>query len=209
MRTPIRSASIVTMWAVLTTLCVETPASAQDDGARRGERLVTLGGGHHSLVRPREMNVIDEAHYAIAGILVDEQKYEGAIQEFERVTKKSPNKGVVAVAHLNIGNIRRRFLDDPTSAINEYVQVTGKFAEDAVAAIMDTCESMGNADRAGEMLEGLAAEAKGPRVKIRLLRTAAEFYRQHDRKDKAVAVLRRITEAVTYKEAERTGPIPV
>ena len=170
--------------------------------AARAKRDVR-SGYRYRYAMPRNLNAVDRARYAIAGILIKQAKYEEAVEELQRVIEKNADPNTRSATRLRIGHIYIQHMNDPESAIEQYQQVTGRWQSEAVRALVRASEESGDVQRAGDLLEGVAAEAKDPGQKVEVLNQLAEFYQRHDENDKAVAALRRIVESVTYEQAEQ------
>ena len=170
---------------------------------RGDKRAAYYGKAYRGFATPGTMNVIDRARYTIASILIKQQRYGEAVEELQMIVEKSPDEETVAATHLNIGIIFHRHLNDSESAIQEFQKVTGRFADDALLAIIKTYEDMGNVQKAAETLEKAAAQAKDPGQKVKFLTEAANLYSRHNEDDKAIEVLRKITETISYEEAKK------
>ena len=151
---------------------------------------------------PFEANAVDQARFQIASLLVDEKKYEDAIGELLRTAEESPDQTASAAAHFSIGNIFRQCLKDNDKAIEQYREVKGRLAELATQYIVDTYQEAGKPEEAIKTLDQLLAATQEPGQKVRLLNMTADVYRRSGKPDKAVETLRKITESLSYDDAE-------
>ena len=151
---------------------------------------------------PFEANAVDQARFQIASLLVDQKKYEDAIGELLRTAEESPDQTASAAAHLSIGNIFRQCIKDTDKAVEQYREVKGRLAELATKLIVDTYQEAGKPEEAIKTLDQLLAATQEPGQKVRLLNMTADVYRRSGQPDKAVEILRKITESLTYDDAE-------
>lgn len=155
-----------------------------------------------AVVSPFEMNAVDQARFQIAALLVEQKKYEDAIGELFKTVEESPDENAVSAAHLTAGNIFRIYIKDIDKAVEQYREVKGKFRELAIKAIVDAYTEAGKPEEAIKEIEVLLANTQEPGQKIRLLNMEADVYRRSGKSDKAIEALRKITETITYDEAE-------
>jgi len=157
----------------------------------------------YARINPRQLNAVDRARYAIAAILVKQEKYEEAIEELQRVIAKTPEEEVKSATYLRLGQIYQQHMNDPESAIEQYEKVTGHFRREAVRAMILACEELGDVPRAGDLLEKAADQAEEPLAKVEMLHQLADFYQRHGDDERAVAALRKIIESIPYEQAEQ------
>jgi tetratricopeptide (TPR) repeat protein len=151
---------------------------------------------------PFEANAVDQARFQIASLLVDQKKYEDAIGELLRTAEESPDQTASGAAHLSIGNIFRHGLKDTDKAVEQYREVKGRLAELATRLIVDTYQEAGKPEEAIKTLDQLLTATQEPGQKIRLLNMTADVYRRSGKPEKAVETLRKITESLSYDDAE-------
>ncbi len=154
------------------------------------------------VLSPFEANTVDQAHFQIASLLVEQKKYEDAIGELLKVADASPDETAAAAAHFSAGNIFRHLLKDADKAVEQYREVKGRLLEPATRQIIETYQEANRGDEAVKVLDDLLATTKDPRQKARLLNMKADVYRRTGKPDKAVETLRQITETISYDDAE-------
>ena len=169
----------------------------------RDAYLKRYWGSRYAHIRPHQLNAVDRARYAIAAILVKQEKYEEAIEELQRVIDKTSEQDVKSATYLKVGQIYHQHMNDPESAIEQYEKVTGQYRREAMKAMIRACEELGDVPRAGDLLEKATDQAKEPLERVEMLNQLAEFYQRHGEDDKAVAALRKIIESVPYEQAEQ------
>ena len=131
-----RLTSVPILTAALAAWCLAGLASAQEGrearrkvrggtDKRRGREAfgrqpkVMVRLKHHGFVQPGRLNVIDQARYAIAALLIRDKKFAEAIEELQRIVEKSPSEETVAATRLNMGNIYLHHMEDAESAIEQ------------------------------------------------------------------------------------------
>ncbi len=154
------------------------------------------------------LNPIDQAHYAVAELLLQSKRDPEAIRELRKVIAKSPDKPAVAATHLNLGRIYRDRIGDTAKALAEYKKVQGDLSKRALQEIVTLYVEMEDPAKAAEEMEAQLAKAKTPEEKVRLLNLIAEFHVRTDALDKAMATYGRIVNAISYEEAEKLKPAP-
>jgi tetratricopeptide (TPR) repeat protein len=157
------------------------------------------------------LNPRDAAHFDVARVLCKVEKFDEAIKELEKVVAGSPDKAAVSAAHFSIANLYRRHLGNADKAIEHYSKVEGDLQQRAFRAMMETFEELGEIERAGQFLEKRILLTEDKPCKVRLLNQLAQLYMRNEENEKAIDVLRRIPETITYEEAEKMekiGPPP-
>ena len=154
------------------------------------------------------LNPIDQAHHAVAELLLQSKRDPDAIKELRNVIAKSPDKPAVAATHLNLGRIYRDRIGDTEKALAEYRKVQGDLSERALQEIVTLYVEMEDPAKAAEEMEAQLAKAKTPGEKVRLLNLIAEFHVRTDALDKAMATYGRLVKAISYEEAEKLKPAP-
>jgi len=154
------------------------------------------------ILSPFEGNAVDQARFQIAALLLEQKKYEDAIGELLKTAEESPDPTASAAAHISVGNIFRQCLKETEKAIEQYREVKGRLAELATKSIVDTYQEAGKPEEAVKALEDILAATKEPGQKVRLLNMMADVYRRSGKPDKAVETLRKITESLSYDDAE-------
>jgi tetratricopeptide (TPR) repeat protein len=149
-----------------------------------------------------EGNAVDQARFQIAALLVEQKKYEDAIGELLKMTEESPDETAQAAAHLSAGNIFRQCIKDYDKAIEQYREVKGRLTDAATKLIVETYQEAGEPEAAIKELENILSKAQEPGQKVRLLTLIADVYRRSGNTDKAIETLRKVTEALTYDDAE-------
>jgi tetratricopeptide (TPR) repeat protein len=161
------------------------------------------GGADGRLRYDGRLNVIDQAYFQIAEIHLGQDEHEQAVAALERLVQKSPDKRAVSLAHLNLAELYRSELNLPAKAVAEYKQVTGEFAAPALRRLAELFEELGQVDQAVEQFDALAKSTADATTKILALRELAELLVRNHRPGEAVAVLQRLTRAVSYEEAAK------
>ena len=149
------------------------------------------------------LNVIDDAYYRIAEIHVQEKVYDQAVESLRQLIKKSPDKLAVSLTHFNLAELYRKELNNKKEAIAEYKKVTGEYAIEAQRRLASLFEELEQIDEAVATFEAIVKTTLDKMQKVLALRELAELLFRNERKDEAVAVLQRLTRAVTYDEAPK------
>jgi len=147
------------------------------------------------------LNVIDDAYYRIAEIHIYKKEYPKAVEALQQLLKTSPDKLAISLTHLNLAELYRKELDDKKQAIAEYQKVTGEYAIDAQKRLAGLFEELDQVDEAVNQFEAIIRATQDKMQKVSALRELAELLFRSEREDEAVAVLQRLTKAVTYDEA--------
>ena len=154
------------------------------------------------ILSPFECNAVDQARFQIAALLVEQKKFEDAVGELLKMTEESPDETAQAAARLSAGNIFRQCIKDYDKAIEQFREVKGKLTDVATKLIVEAYQEAGKPEEAVKVLEDILAKAQDPGQKVRLLNMIADVYRRSGKPDKAVETLRKVTETVTYDDAE-------
>ena len=183
-------------------LTVGVPLGMRSIGNPRQRR-----GHDRALFRPPSMNVVDETRYRIAAILIKKGDHGRAIRELRRVTTESPDPDAVSAAHLSIGNLYRLTGRDPGMAIDELEKVAGRYRLQALRAIVETHEELGELEEAFARLGAAVEESEGKASKVQFLSEMAELSQRHGLHERAIDILREITAMVSYEDAAEV-PVP-
>ena len=154
------------------------------------------------ILSPFEANAVDQARFQIAGILVEQKKYEDAIGELLKTAEESPDPICGAAAHISAGNVFRQGLKETDKAVEQYREVKGKLADLATRYMVETYQEANKPEEAVKLLEDILAKTQDPAQKVRLWNMMAEVYRRSGKADKAIEALRKITESIGYNDAE-------
>ena len=147
------------------------------------------------------LNVIDDTYYRIAEVHVDQKVYNQAVEAFQQLIRKSPDKLAVSLTHFNLAELYRKELNNKKEAIAEYKKVTGEYTFGAQRRLASLFEELAQIDEAVATFETIVKTTPDKMQKVLALRELAELLFRNERKDEAVAVLQGLTLAVTYGEA--------
>ena len=154
------------------------------------------------ILSPFEANAVDQARFQIAGLLVEQKKYEDAIGELLKTAEESPDPICGGAAHISAGNVFRQGLKETDKAIEQYREVKGKLADLATRYMVETYQEANKPEEAVKLLEDILAKTQEPGQKVRLWNMMAEVYRRSGQPDRAIEALRKITESIGYDDAE-------
>jgi len=152
------------------------------------------------LIRPGNLNPVDDAHYSVAEIYLRKERYADCIQRLQKVidSYKEENE-TVWVTRLNMGNVERR-RGAVQQAIEQYKRVKGRWAGYAQRRLLATLEESGLLDEAVSLLEARYKESTDKGERLALLRRIAELYARNGEDDKAIETYDRITREFSREE---------
>jgi tetratricopeptide (TPR) repeat protein len=160
-------------------------------------------GRDGDLLRDDRMTILDHTYYDIAAIHLARNRHEEAVGALSQLLKSSPDLRVIALTHLNLAEIYRRRLSNTDKAVEEYRKVTGPLAQEAQERMAAMFEELDRLDDAIRTFESIANTATDKTQKALALRQLARLLARNGREDEAVAALRKLTETIDHKEAEK------
>lgn len=162
--------------------------------------------------RRQHFNVIDEARFTMAKLYCEVGKPEEAVKTLQAIVEESPDEEAKSEAHFRLGNIHSDFFSDKEKAIEQYTQVRGVRRTEALQSIVSLFKKDVGSGEAIKKLMGIVDRVEQKKDKVTLLREIASLYSSWGSKEKAVEVLKKIPEVITYEEAEKlkreTKPAP-
>jgi len=155
------------------------------------------------LIRPSDLNPVDDAHYSVAEIYLRKEQYADCLQRLRKVIESAGEENETAwVTHLNMGNVERR-RGAIQQAIEEYKRVKGRWAGYAQRRLLATMEESGLLDEAVAVLEANYARATDRGEQLAILKRIADIYARNGEDEKAIATYDRIASEFGRDEMDR------
>ncbi|HPD13930.1 MAG TPA: hypothetical protein PLE19_03230 [Planctomycetota bacterium] len=154
-----------------------------------------------SHLRRCAMDGVDSARYSIAELKLQRGDAKGAVAALGEIAASTANAEVRSLAHLNLGEIHRRHLNDADGAVKHYLQVAGVQRHMARHCLLRMCDEMGKADVAAKAVEAILPGVKEKGEKLALLHQLAALYRRLNQADQALATYERIAKEFTAADA--------
>lgn len=152
--------------------------------------------------QPDETNELDRTLFELARIQVLARKFEDGEGTLKRILESSPDTKAKNFARYDLALLydqAGRF----DEAITTYLLVEGELRAEAIDSAINCCTHAKLDKKLEEIMRGLVEEARSKREKIFLQRRLADAYQRMGNLEKAIEVLKQITESLTYEEAEK------